>query len=748
MPELTSPEGLAASQSFLWRAIQKHWILGVASLLAVVLASGFYTMGQRRIYEASARILIDPDPPRPLGKQVQAVVDVGNGSYWGNKEYLQTQTKILAGASMSRETARVLGLERDTAFIANMPPGQKPKSDVHAVSLDEAGAIVNSRLKVEPMRDSRLVDVSMSDADAERARRILSTLLDIFLENNVERAVRSTVAASEWLNGQTGKLKSELELSELALHEYKKDKQILSVSLDDQSNMLRGEMQQLTEAITRVKAKREELKGRLQQIENVSPDDPTSLNAPEFLSSSVLSSFRQNYIAARNELGSVLSLGRGPNHPEAVAAASRVEITKGALTDEIRNIQGALRSELASATHEGEGLDTLLNRAKQRAFELNMLEIEYRRLERAKDNTEKLYGLVVERAKESELTGMLRFNNIRVAEIPSAGRRPVSPRVPLNLALGLGFGLILGVGVVLARARLDQTLRFPNELEAELGAPLLGVVPSFSSGSSRVGYYSRRSRLVQSSGNKPKMPDQMSPELLVHALPSSHVAECIRVIRTSLTFASPDKPYKRILITSGNPAEGKTTIAVSLATAFAQAGQKVLLVDADLRRARMHRIFGCSNADGVSTALQSDVAMARALVATAVPNLTLLAGGPHVPNPAELIQSASFERMLKTLEEQFDRIVIDSPPVLAVADAAILATLADVALLIVRAGVSRLDLTRQAMRKLDAVGKSFGGIILNALQPPRWGRRQQYYYYYYGTKTGSYGGTYGNPNEA
>lgn len=741
-------ELLEQNSAFYLRALRKHLILGLSVAVAVFLASVFYTMSQKRVYEATARIIIDPDPPKPLGKDVQSVVDVGNGSYWGNREYFETQTRILAGRTMSCEAARVLGLERDTAFIANMPPGRKPPTTVRPVTVDDAGAILNARIRVEPIRDTRLVNVNLSDADPERARRILSTLLDIFLEQNIERAVQSTVAASEWLNGQTGNLKDQLEKSELALHEYKIEKQILSVSIDDQSNMLRGEMQQLNDALTKVSARREELKGRAQELDKVDPEDPTSLPAMELLTNSVLSSLRQTYVTSASELASLISSGKGANHPEAESAAARVDNTRRALVAEIRNVQGAVRADLASATREQEGLAGLVARAKQRALDLNMLEIEYRRLERTKENNEKLFGLVVERSKESELTRMLRFNNIRIADPPIAGKKPVKPRVPVNLAVGLVAGLALGAILALARARLDQTVKTPNELEEELKVPLLGVFPAFNDRSKAGAYYSRRSR--RGHGGRPSavMPDDMSVELIAHALPSSHAAECVRVIRTSLTFASPDKPYRRILVTSGSPAEGKTTVAVSLAVAFAQAGQKVLLVDADLRRARMHRIFGCSNSEGVTTALHGKDAIERALVPTQVPNLTLLPGGPHVPNPAELIQSASFERILNELGERFDRIIVDSPPILAVADGTILAALVDVTVMVVRSAKTRMDHTRHALRKLREVATPIAGIVLNALEPPRWGTKQ-YYYYYYGKKdSGVYGGTYGNRAEA
>ncbi len=713
--------------------------------VAVFVADVFFTSGQTRIYQATATLLIDPDPPRPLGKDVQTVVDIGNGSYWNNKEYLETQNRILEGMSISRETARQLNLHRDPEFIANTPAGRKARPLVKPLELDDAAMILQSRLTVDPIRDSRLVRVHLIDANPDRARRILSSLVDTYIENNIDQVVQSTESASVWLRNQKDKLKSELEQSELALHEYKKEKQILSVSLDDQSNMLRGEMQLLNEELARTGTKLEQLKAQSAELDKIDSNDPSALPSTVLLSNNVLSNLRESYVQARSELNSLLGRGKGDSHPEVEAVRAKVENTRQALMNEVRNVQGAVRSDLYASTKEAKGIGGLFGRAKQRALDLNMLEIEYRRLERTKDNTEKLYGLVLERSKESELTGMLRFNNIRVTEPALVGKTPVKPRVPLNLAIGLVLGLVLGGGTALGRGYLDQTVHTPEELEAELGLPFLGVLPSLSDRSRSGGYYSRRHSRRGQGHSSSKMPDELSMELIAHALPSSHAAESVRVIRTSLTFSSPDKPYQRILVTSSSPSEGKTTVAVSIAIAFAQAGQRVLILDADLRRARMHRVFRTSNADGLSTALQSSEALERALIQTQVPNLTLLPGGPHMPNPAEILQSESFERLLKELAARFDRIVIDSPPVLAVTDAAILSARVDTTILVVRAGKSKLDTMRQAWRKLQEVSTPVAGVVLNALEPPRWGTRYYYYYSYYGKK--QYG-TYGDRNEA
>lgn len=727
----------SANPYFVIRALRKHWLLSVLVVVAVVAGVAFYTVGQIRTFRTTITLQIDPNPPRPLGNQVQAVVDMGSSSYWNNKEYFTTQQKILEGRSLARETARTLNLDRDPSFMSfqvkELRGGKLP-------DLEDVTGVLMSRLTVESVRDSRLVNISLTDANPERARRILSALADIYLQRNVDNVVNSTGVASEWLHDQTEKLKNDLEKSELALHEYKKDKQILSVSLDDQSNMLRGEMQQLNEALTRANGKREEIEARSRELDRIDAEDPAQLPATELLSNTLLNNLRQSYIEARSRLNGLLGEGKGDAHPSVVSAQAQVDTTRQALLAEVRNVQGAVRGDLASITREAKGVSGLFERAKQRAMDLNMLEIEFRRLERAKTNTEKLYGLVLERSKESDLTGMMRFNNISVVEPPILPKAPYRPRVALNMSVGLLAGLLLGLLTAVGRELLDQTIHTPLDIQSELDLPLLGSLPMVSAQSASPTYYARRRR--RRAAQKPQLSDQ-SPELLVHDAPSSSVAESARSIRTSIMFASPDKPFRRILVTSASPGEGKTTIACSIAIAFAQVGQRVLLIDCDLRRPRLHRVMHKENSAGLTTALQSPADAMTAVHETQVPNLSILTSGPHVPNPAELIQSESFSKTLDVLGQSFDRIVLDSPPILAVTDAIVAAARADTTLLVARAGKSRRDVLRQVVRKLAEVKIPVVGLVLNALDPRRTGSGYYYYYPYY-----SYGKKYETSSSA
>ncbi len=714
-----SPHG-GITPELLLKAFRKHWPLAVGVALGVVILTAFYTLSRTRIYRATATLSIDPTPPRPLGKDVQGVVDLGVGTYWSNKEYYATQHRLIKGRAVASETVSRLSLHRDAHFMANAGPSEEVEQPEVPPTVEDATSRLIGRLNVVPVDESRLVVVEYEDADPERATRILGTLLDVYLNRNIDVAVRSTDDASVWLRDQVATLKDELERSELALHDYKKTKRILSVSMDDQTNMLREEMQQLNKAMTEVQARREALTARYQELSKIDPQDPEHVPATELLDNSLLMSLRSEYVRAKGEHASLIASGKGERHPDVSSAAAQVVVARQALVDEIRNVQGAVKSDLGAASREAAGLRGLLEEAKQRALDLNILEIEYRRLERSKDNTEKLYSLVLERSKESDLTGLMRFNNITLAEPPLTNKAPVAPRVPLNLGIGLVVGLTLGFGVAVSRELLDRRIRSPEDLEQAAGVPLLGLLPH----AGRRQRHGRRRRPGDDDGGA-------ANELTASADPGGVIAEAARRIRTNLLFASPDNPYNRILITSASPGEGKTMAASTLAIALAQTGRRVLLVDCDLRRARLHRVFGVTNDMGVTTAVVEPDSLDLEKLATQVPNLSLLPAGPLAATPAEVLQSTSFAHLLQVLANRYDSIVVDSPPVAVVTDAMILCTRVDATVFVARAGRTSRDLARRSVRSLTDVGGKVAGCVLNDLDLERQGYGGYYQYGYY-----------------
>lgn len=711
--------GASATLSRVWAALRKSWAYFAAALVVMLLLAGGVTSQQTRIFRSAGTIQIDPTPPRPLGNEIQSVVEMGTGAYLNNREYYETQYSILESRRLAKRVVETLGLHHDAAFLNDTRDAQGlPPPDA---SIEDAAATLATRLDIEPQKQSRLVTIAVRDADPERAQRIVTTLIEAYRKQNLDDVLDSTNMAVDWLRGQEGTLKKELERQELDLHKYKKDKNILSLSMDEQSNMLRAEMSKLNELLTDVRAQRVEVGARKSVLASIDEKDPSRLPSTELLSRPLLQRLRENYIDAVKERDGLLAEGKGTAHPQVESATSRVETTRRAVVREIKNVKGGVDREYTAVTRQAGGLESLYNSANKRALELNLMEIEFNRLRRSKENTERLYSLVRDRTKESDLTLMMRVNNVHIVDEATLPRKPVKPSLWINLVAGLVGGIVLGAALVFGRELLDKSVKTLADFDTAL--PLLGVLPALEQTGHQPKALTRRER--RAGGGEEK------PELVVHHHPTSGVAEAARAIRTNIMFMSPDNPYRVLLVTSAAPMEGKTTLACCIATAMAQAGQRVVLVDCDMRRPRIHRIFGLSNSTGITKALLDIGELDGACFETEVPRLSVLPCGPIPPNPAELLHSDAFGRVLEQLRERYDRVIIDSPPLGPVTDGVVLATRVDGTVFVVRAFKTAKDVARRACRSIRNVKGTLVGGVLNGASASRsaYGAYGMQYYY-------------------
>ena len=692
------------------RAILKAWpILIAVSLLGAGIAM-VYSKSQAPVYEAVTTIEFDPDVVRPLADKADPMRVFG--AFVDNHEYYATQNIIMSSDKVLSMVVRDLNLTSDREFLGRTP--DKP------VATEDAVAMLRLRLKIDPLIGSRLVTIRIQDTNPRVARKLAEGVARAYIRQNLEKTSVATAEAVVWLGGQLEHFKVELEQNENQLHEFKKQNQLPSSTIEEVSKMIRVEMQDYDQALTRTRTRRQELSARVAELRKVSPDNPDKVPASELLSNGYLTQLRSIYQVAMRERRELIAEGKGENHPQVKRADEKVTFARRDLLEEVKNIQGAVERDLAIVQRQEGGEVGLYEETRKKAVELNLKELEYRRIDRTRQENEKLYTVLLEQMKQADLMRMMNINNVRMVDPPQEPQAPIRPNVPANVGAGGLIGLIVALLVVILRERLDNSVKTSDDVEHELNTTFLGLLPTLDASEEK---RARRAGVDR------------APELVVHHEPLSGVAEAARTLRTNLLFMNPDNPYRMLLVTSAAPAEGKTTVACSIAIALAQGGQRVCIVDCDLRRPRLHRIFDRSGDAGLTNALVGEATIEDIALPTEVPNLYCVPAGPIPPNPADMFHSEKFKLLLAELSERFDRVVLDSPPLAAVTDSAIIAKLVDGAVFVVRAFKTSIGISRQGLRALTDVGAPIVGCVLNAVD---YRKASSYYYQYYSYKREGY----------
>jgi polysaccharide biosynthesis transport protein len=705
---------LAEYLRVLWK---RKWLVLLLATVGIGLAYA-WTLRQTRVYQADCTIQYDPNPPRPLGREVE---DVSNPmAWWETREYFATQNLIIASRSVAEKVVRKLSLHENADFW--MVPSAEQGSWQRA-SIQDTAKLLQSMVTVSQTRESRFVHIMTKDSNPERAALLSNTIAEAYIEKTMEDRLGATTGALEWLGKQLDQLKDQLEHSELALHEFSEQHTSLAVSLEDQQNIVASNIQQLSRALIDIKARRIELAAKLAELKAANVEDPLQVFSGVVVNNPAVSAQRSRYSALLAERDELL-VQYGDAHPRMIALNAQLATLKQTMRAEIDGLIGSAQSDVNQIEKVERGMQDALNQANRVGLELNLQEITHRRLQRARDNTAKLYGTLLERTAQTDLTRALQVAYVRVVDPALVPRAPISPHVSLALIVGALLGLMVGVAIAITLDQLDRVIRTAADAEA-LNVTVLGIIPHIAdSGSANTANYSRRKRqasIPEPVGNR---------DLIVHNYPKSSVAECCRTIRTNLTFMTADRPRRTIVVSSASPREGKTTTTISLATSLAQSGKRILLVDTDLRKPRLHRVLGKPLASGVTTILVGEHTATQAIQETEVPNLWFLASGPIPPNPAELLHTEQFRQLLNDLSKRFDHVLLDSPPLAAVTDAAIISTQVDGTLLVIHTQRTTRDALRSAMRQLsDVQGHLIGGVLNEVdLSAQRYGYGAYYYY--------------------
>jgi capsular exopolysaccharide synthesis family protein len=703
----------------LWIVILKRrWAITVFFLLVMTIVV-IYTLKQPKVYQATASIIIEPMAPEVLSG-VREVVDLGTGGYWTNKEFYETQYNIIKSRAIAKRVVDKLGLDKDAHFLGLDTIKDPQERERMAKKVDPVKRLI-SKITVEPVKNSRMVYIKVEDTNPEFAALLANTIASAYMEANLDTKLDATRSAGDWLSDQLEELKQKLEKSEMALHNFKKEHNILSVSLEDNQNMLSQRLRSLSEALNKMEVQKIELKSMRDIVMKVK-EDPSRIDSLDLVNqNSLIQKLKEEYIKARTTFLDI-SEKYGEKHQKYQVAKKQLELVEQNIRDEMKKIIDSFENKYEATVNTINELKKAIEETKQQAMDLNRLEADYIKLKRDAENNLNLYQIVLKRQKETDLTGLLKANNVRKLDSALVPTTPIKPKININLLIGVLIGMFGGIALAFFLERIDNTIKTQEDIERYIKLPFLGLIPLIKEDDVRT--------LEQK--NIPK-------DLFILEFPKSSVAESCRAIRTNLMFLSAEKRIKAIVITSAGPQDGKTITAVSLAISMAQTGKKTLIVDTDMRKPRIHKAFNIENSNGISNYLISDVSLSEVIVQTSIPNLTVCPCGPIPPNPAELMYTQRFREFVRDARDMFDIVIFDSPPVAAVTDGVVISKIVDGVIIVAKAKKTTRNALLQVKKQLKDVNARILGMILNEIDL----ESKEYNYYYYSYYYRHYGYYYG-----
>jgi len=730
-----SDEGGLDLQKYLVVVFKRRWLI-LSTITLVTGAVAVFTFTRTRIYRATATVIVGSSAPSVLGKEVRQVVDLSSGAYWNVRQYMQTQQNVIKSKFLALRVAKKMRLDTLPAFWGDRGSDVADSAKGHQLRTVEAAADrLRAAIGVKNVGNSKMLEISVRHPSPKLAAELADAVAAAYLAQNIDYKLEQTTGAKNWLSTQKDTLKDQLHTAELALYQFKKDNNIVSLSMEDKQTLITRTIEKLNETLTDTRMKRMALDARRKELRRVSKKAPEDVAISAVMDNLSVRTLKEAYLTERQAYIALLQR-YGDKYPAVLEHKARMDTVRKEFQREVDQVIASMRSDYREVRSTEMSLAAALQKAKDEALELNKREMDYRRLKREKENIEKLYSLVLTREKESSLTGRLRMNNLRILDNAEVPRVPIKPRVLVNMAVGLALGLLLAIGLAFLVDSLDRSVRSQHDIDQIPNLTYLGMIPRIPGS--------------VNSRNQKRRPSKPEVDLIVHRNPKSQVAEACRSIRTNLLFVSPDRPMHRILVSSAGAREGKTTTVANLAITMAQSGSRVVVVDTDMRRPRAHKLFGISGKEGVTNILLGDGDIDKLAQPTEVPDLYLLPCGPTPLKPAELCQSKRFKKMLDDLAERFDRVILDSPPVMAVTDAVVLSTLVDGTVLIARTSQTSRVALSEASRQITDVGGNLLGCILNDLDPDSQGYGYYSYrkYGYYRYQPYQYGyGHYGEKEE-
>jgi len=697
-----------------WQLILKRrWTVAVCALVVfTTIAIG--TLKKTPLYEGRVTLEIDPEPPSVVN--FKEISEVGSNSY-DIDSYRETQYKILESRSLAERVVNDLELYRRPEFYKSRgilglwESDPKPLPPAYAVGPPDTSAdyyrnsvrFFMGKTDVSPVRRSNLVEVSFRSEDRELAARIINKLAEDYIQENLEVKWNETEKASQWLQGKLVDLKGKLEKTEDALEAYAKANSILFVN--DKQEMATERLNQLLTEYTKAQADRYQKESQNSLVEEGKIQD-----LPDVLGNRMIQDLEERLADAQKDYANILATVK-PDFPKARQYQRQIDSLEADIDKQKEAVTQTIVDQYKSAEAREKYLQQAVADQKKVVDDIAERSVQYNILKREVDTNRQLYEGLLERMKEAQISATSTASNIRIIDNAETPKSPVSPRVMLDLVAGLILGLGLGVGLAFFQEYLDKTLKDPDEVEKLLRLPSLGVLPRFASNGTYAHENEDQDLLVAPRHVEVAPALQTQPEAV----------EAFRSLRTSILLSANPVP-RLILVTSALPGEGKTTTTLNLGATLASLGSRVVIVDCDMRRPACHRSTGVKNSPGFVQCLTGRVSLAEAVYPVpGVPNLCVIPCGPIPPNPAEVLSTPLAAQLLRQLRSDYDYVLVDSPPLLSVADSRVLATITDAAVLVTRAFVTPYDVVRRARNLLAGAGARVLGVALNDVDLRRHG---------------------------
>jgi capsular exopolysaccharide synthesis family protein len=717
-PATSEAERPALGVAEYWAVLVKHRVLIAACILAGLAVSAVISVSTRPSYKASTVLTVEKERLTPLDADWRPQVYSGP-----DPDFLPTQMRLMRSREVVERAVDKLELAREPAIVSGakgiLPLRKSPDLRPDAARR-RAIAAVRSGIEVAPVRGTSLVELSYIGPSPKLAATVANGLAEAYIAWNLQAKFQLVDQASEFLKAQIEQLQREITGQEQQLLAYGRRKDILSG--DPAASVTVQKLEAFNTDYAAAVADRVAKEARYHSIQNARPD-----SVADTLSGFV-SQLRAEQSRMEREYAEKLNLYK-PEWPAMRQLKTQIDEGRrnlnAVIQETVTKAREVARNEYLTALRREQSLSSVMRSQKSEAQAMNSSTVEYGNLQGQLNNKKTLLDSLVKRQAETEILSRLsgeRSSNVRIVDraLPPGGR--FKPSYQQNGIAGLIGGALLGVGLAFLLSYLDRSLRTPQQVEQYLRLPALGVVPSVSSDAKGAGYfYGSKLRRKKSDEPPPAI------ELLPHTHQRSRIAERYRTFRTALLLSRAGG-LKSIVVTSAFAREGKTATAVNLAVVLAQLGKRVLLVDADLHKPRLHEVLGVSNRTGLVSILAENLEPARAIVKTELPDLYVVPSGPSSPNPSGLLSSEGMTRFLELSCLNFDYVVLDAPPVVPLADAILIGYQADGVVLCVQGGHTPREQVLRARDKLQRSGVRILGVLLNNV--PETSDEYQGYDYY------------------